>query len=103
MVNLTYCVLIPVEKVKRDFTTQHVWFPFSAVGCGAHTRKIQGVAQHGVHLAEDARVDAGGQGRIVGVRALQPAGIVSLQWEKKQYLYQLSSTYKYMVKVTWEQ
>lgn len=53
--------------------------PFSVVGCGAHTGKIQGVAQHGVHPAEDVRVATGGQGRRLGVWALRPAGIVSLR------------------------
>lgn len=85
-----------VETDKRDFTTQHVLFPFSAVGCGAHTREVQGVAQHGVHLTEDARVDAGGQGRVVAVRTLQPAGVVSLQWGGgKKAIYVLIELYVY--------
>lgn len=75
----TCCTL----KHKLDFTTQQVWLSLG-VWCGAHTGEIQSVAQHGVHPAEDVRVAAGGQGRGVGVRAVRPAGIVSLQQEKKK-------------------
>lgn len=70
---------LTLEEKHQAFTAQHVWLPFGAVGCGAHTGEIQGVAQHGVHPAEDVRVAAGRQGRRFGVRAFRPAGIVSLQ------------------------
>lgn len=78
-VNTTICALTLEQKHTQDFTTQQVLLPFGAAGCGTHTGEIQGVAQHGVHPAEDVRVAAGGQGRRVGVRAFRPAGIVSLQ------------------------
>lgn len=67
-----------LEK-RGDFTTQHVWLSPGVVGCGAHTGEVQRVAQHGVHPAEDVRVAAGGEGRRIGVGALRPAGVVSLQ------------------------
>lgn len=76
----------PESRVKikrRHFTTQQVWLPLGAVGCGAHTGEIQSVAQHGVHPAKDVRVAAGGQGRGLRVRALRPAGVVSLQEETR--------------------
>lgn len=69
---------------KGDFTTQHVWLSPGVVGCGAHTGEVQRVAQHGVHSAEDVRVAAGGEGRRLGVGAVQPAGVVSLQKKKKK-------------------
>lgn len=50
-----------------------------AGGGGAHTAEIQSVAQHGVHPAEDVRVAAGGQGGGLRVRAVRPAGFVSLR------------------------
>lgn len=64
--------------MKRVFTAEQVWFVLGAVGCGAHAGEVQSVAQHGVHPAEDVCVAAGGQSRGVGVRALGPAGIISL-------------------------
>lgn len=70
-------------RVKWDFTTQHVWLSLG-VWCGAHTGEVQSVAQHGVHPAEDVRVAAGRQGRRLGVRAVRPAGIVSLQEETRK-------------------
>lgn len=63
VVNTSVCALTLEEKLTQAFTTQHVLLPFGAVGCGAHTGEVQGVAQHGVHPAEDIRVAAGGQGR----------------------------------------
>lgn len=68
----------PQGEAEPDFTTQHVGLPLGVVGCGAHPGEVQRVAQHGVHPAEDVGVAAGGQGRRLGVRALRPAGIVSL-------------------------
>lgn len=62
-VNTTVCALTLEEKLTQAFTTQHVLLPFGAVGCGAHTGEVQGVAQHGVHPAENIGVAAGGQGR----------------------------------------
>lgn len=77
------CFCFAATGVKRwkegDFTTQHVWLSPGVVGCGAHTGEVQRVAQHGVHPTEDVRVAAGGEGWRLGVEALQPAGVVSLQ------------------------
>lgn len=61
------------------FTTQHVGLGPSTVGCGTHAGEVQGVAQHGVHPAEDVRVAAGGEGRRLQLGVLQPAGVVSLR------------------------
>lgn len=54
-----------------------------AVRRGAHPGEIQSIAQHCVHPAEDVCVAASGQSWRVGVRALRPAGVVSLREEAK--------------------
>lgn len=78
----TWKTLVCTLKVKgkhwQAFTAQQVLLALGAVGCGAHPGEVQGVAQHGVHPAEDVRVAAGRQGRRVAVRALGPAGVASL-------------------------
>ena len=69
----------------NDFTTLDVSLPLG-VWCCAHASKIESIAQHGVHSAEDICVAASGQGRRLRVPTFMSSRIISLKVKGKSFM-----------------